>query len=303
MVFAGLVVLLLATATQLTSASPGSALSKAVIRFFSSGAGQEVSEQLTQAVAEEVSKRVANRLRREGGETAVSEASELTARYGPNIIRALDNSPVPAKVLKSLGELPAEEVSAAAARLVSGRRGQSLAQATEELGTEVLRAEVKHPGVGLEFVRAWPDGGGTLCRRLSPDEAITLGKYLDDLAEVPADQKRGLLEVVNANKDRFFVWLGKFVEANPGRTIGSATFLAAFLPNAERILGGDEIVYDAKGTPVVLRKLGLVEAPASKLADAAALGIFWLLCAVAVVVTLWLAQILLVRGWWNARRG
>src|SRR5690606_2956297 len=145
----------------------------------------------------------------------------------------------------------------------------------DKWGAEVLRAEVKHPGVGMEFIKTWPEGGGALCRRLNQGEALTLGKYLDDLSTLPPDQRKSLLEIIQADKDRFFTWLGKFIAANPGKTIGSATFLAVFLPNAERVLGGEEIAYDRHGSPIVLRKAGFVEAPALKIADSIARGIRW----------------------------
>ena len=300
-VFPSVCVLILALVSPLLNASPVSSLSKAVMKFFAKEVAEEGVDKVSKEVGEKVIQRVSAKILREGGESAVTEATELAAKHGPDVIRALDNTAAPAKLVRVLNELPAEEVPSAAARLASGSRGKQLAQATETLGVDVIRAETRHPGVGLELVKVWPDGGGVLCRRLNHEQALALGKHLDDLVEIPAGTRKRLFEVVQSDKDRFFAWLGKFIVNNPGKTIGSATFLAVFLPNAERILGGDEIVFDENGSPVVVRKPGLVEMPANKIAESVASGVFWLLGGVGIVVILWLARLLLFGTWWNAR--
>ncbi len=272
------------------------------MRFFSKEAAEEGSEKLVKEVGPELLQRVSAKLVRDGGESVVTEASELAAKHGPDVIRALDNAPAPTKIVQALGELPAEEVSAAAARLASGSRGQQLAKATDEFGAHVLQAEVRHPGVGMELVRVWQGNGAVLGRQLSREEALTLGKYLDDLRGVSPEQRAGLLQVIQSDKERFFSWLGRFIEEHPGKTIGSATFLAVFLPNSERILGGAEITFDEVGSPMVVRKPGLLEAPFNRFADSLAFGVLWLVGGIAAVVTLGLASKLILPAWQSNRR-
>ncbi len=298
----GVVLLILLLASPWLLASPTSTISKAVMRFFSKEVAEEVSEKLAKEVGPELLQRVSAKLVRDGGESVVTEALELAAKHGPDVVRALDNAPAPTKIVQALGELPAEEVSAAAARLASGRRGQQLAQATEEFGAQVLQAEMKHPGVGIELVRVWPDSGASLARQLSREEALALGKYLDDLQSVPPEQRADLLQVIQSDKERFFGWLGRFVQEHPGKTIGSTTFLAAFLPNSERILGGAQIIFDDSGRPIVVRRPGLIEAPLHRLTDSLAFGILWLVGGMAAVVTLWLAWKLLLPAWRSNRQ-
>ncbi len=74
------------------------------------------------------------------------------------------------------------------------------------------------------------------------------------------------------------------MEANPGKTIGSATFLAVFLPNAERILGGDEIIIDKAGEPHVVHKTGIAEGPLQRLTEPVQEGLTWLWRGIATVV-------------------
>lgn len=154
----------------------------------------------------------------------------------------------------------------------------------------------------MELVRVWPDSGTALARQLSREEALTLGKFLDDLQNVPQEQRAGLLQVIRRDKASFFGWLGTFIEEHPGKTIGSATFLVAFLPNSERILGGAQITFDERGSPIVVRKPGLLEAPFNRLADSLAFGLLWLVGGIAAVVTLWLARKLLLPAWRRNRR-
>ncbi|MFN3152489.1 hypothetical protein [Bremerella sp.] len=298
----GVILLVLLLASPWLLASPASSLSKAVMRFFSKEAAEEGSEKLVKEVGPELLQRVSAKLVRDGGESAVPRASELAAKHGPDVVRALDNVPNPAKIIQALEELPTEEVSTAAARLASGSRGQQLAKATEGFGAQVLQAEIKHPGVGMELVRVWPDSGAALARQLSQEEALTLGKYLDDLQSVPQEQRAGLLQVIQSDKERFLSWLGRFLEEHPGKTIGSATFLAVFLPNSGRILGGAQINFDDSGRPIVVRRPGLIEAPLNKLADSLAVGVLWLVGGMAAVVTLWLAWKLLLPAWRSNRQ-
>jgi len=272
------------------------------MRFFSKEAVEEGSEKLAKEVGPVLLQRVSVKLKRDGGESAVTAASELAAKHGPDVIRALDNAPAPTKIVQALEELPTEEVSVAATRLASGRRGKQLAGATEEFGVQVLQAEIKHPGVGMELVRVWPDRGAALGRQMSREEALTLGKYLEDLRGVSPEQRAGLLQVIQSDKERFFSWLGRFIEEHPGKTIGSATFLAVFLPNSERILGGTEITFDEVGSPMVVRKPGLLEAPLNRLADSLAFGVLWLVGGIAAVVTLLLALKFILPAWRSNRR-
>lgn len=239
------------------SATSASSLLKALSRYASTEAIGETAETLAKELGEETIERVTVKILKEGGEESLESLTILVAKHGPDAIRALDNSSLAMPVLRALEELPANQAARAAARLAAGSQGKELAAATARYGAAVLRAEILHPGIGGRFVRTLGTDGASLCSKLTADEAIAMGRYVDDIAQLAPSQRGRLLEIVNADKDRFFAWLGRFVEANPGKTIGSATLMAVFLPNSERILGGDEIVFDAEGNPIVISKTGL----------------------------------------------
>ncbi|PQO28932.1 hypothetical protein [Blastopirellula marina] len=283
-------------------ASPASALVNAIAKFVSKEAAETGAKSISKEVGSEVVERVSVRLVQEGGEKAVTEAAELASKHGPDVIRALDNAPGTTQILKSLDELPVDEVGEAAARLASGSRGKQLAKATDGFGVDALQAELKHPGAGLEYVTTWGKEGGTLCRSLTFDEAILLGKHLDDIAKLPPAQKHQLLELIESSPKEFFAWLGRFIEANPGKTIGSATLLAVVLPNSDRILGGDEVVFDSEGNPVVVSKKGLLSNPVDTLTESATDGVSWLFKGIAIVIVSALAIYAAIKLWYVWRR-
>lgn len=265
-------------------ASPATSLFSALARYASKEAVGESAEKITKEVGEEVVERVARGVLREGSEETLENVTKLVAKHGPDVIRALDNAPSMTPLLKALDDLPADQVPKAAARLAAGASGKELAEATIRHGSSALKAELAHPGVGGRIVAVFGDDGASLCGKLDTDEVIAFGRYVDDVASASPSQRNELLQVINDDKDRFFRWLADFAEKNPGKTIGSATFLAVFLPNAERILGGAEIIYDKDGNPKGVRKPGWGEGPDGAISGPVREGMSWLTRGLAVVV-------------------
>jgi hypothetical protein len=54
-------------------------------------------------------------------------------------------------------------------------------------------------------------------------------------------------------------FLGRFVENNPGKTLFTVATTTVILAEPDRILGGDEVVFDAEGNPIVVTKTGFVD--------------------------------------------
>ncbi len=254
---------LILVASPIVHASAGGMMIKAISRYLAKESGETVTEQaiktMTKQVGEELSERTAQKVVREGGEKSLKEVGELVAKNGPNVIRALDNAPNALPVLKLLDELPADEVARAAARLAAGTSGRELATLSTKMGTSVLKAEVKHPGVGASYARALGKDGADLSLKLTSEQAIEIGKHVNDIGKLPADQQKQLLELISGNADRFSSFVGRFVETNPGKVLFTAAGTTLVLTNAERILGGDEVVLDVDGNPTVVTKPGLVD--------------------------------------------
>ena len=283
-------------------ASPASMLGKALARYMSTKAASESAEKVTKELGEATVERVALRIVKDSGEEGLERVSQLVVKYGPDVIHAIDNTPAVSPLLKALDDVPADQVATAVARLAAGQQGKELAETTLRYGAKSLRAEIAHPGVGGRFVRALGDDGASLCSRLSTDEAIALGRHMDGIAALPASQRQSLLDLINKDKDRFFAWLAAFMEKNPGKTIGSVTFLAVFLPNSERILGGDEILLDKDGNAQIVRKPGLAGQVGETLVKPLTQGLSWLSRGVAIVVVAACAAYASIKLWGIWRR-
>ncbi len=239
-------------------ASVGTTIAKSITRFFGKEGAEEGAEYLAKSGTKELLERVAATASREGGEDAVNRVAKLAADHGPEALSALDNVPSVMPVLNALNELPAGDIKKSLVRLSAGKSGRELAEAVTIHGGAVLRSELKHPGVGLVLVRSLGDEGAELATRLTSDQAIAVARHADEFAALPSPQRQGVLALLYSDTQRMVGFLGRFVQANPGKTLFTAATTTVILAEPERILGGDEIVYDADGNPIVVSKSGLL---------------------------------------------
>jgi hypothetical protein len=239
-------------------ASVGSTIAKSITRFFGKEGAQEGAEYLAKGGTREMMERVATTASREGGDAAVDRVAKLAAEHGPEALTALDNAPTLMPLVKALEELPTGDVQKSLVRLAAGKSGRELAEATATYGGAALRSELKHPGVGLVLVRSLGDDGAELANRLTSDQAIAVARHADELAALPGAQRQGVLSLLYNDTARVVGFLGRFAEANPGKTLFTAATTTVILAEPERILGGDEIVYDANGNPIVVTKSGFL---------------------------------------------
>lgn len=232
-------------------------LGRAATKWFARKGVSESGEQLAKYGGRELVERVATTLVREGGEEALEKAVTLTAKYGPDVLRVIDDAPSPTTLLKALDDIPADSVGTAIARL--GADGLPLQTLVQQYGSRMLKAELSNPGVSVGLVRSLGDDGLRLATSLGGDNAIMVARYADDIAALPAGQKESVLKLLYDDTKRMVAFIGRFLEKNPGTTLfyGSAT--ALLLANSERLLGGGEMVIDKDGNPVIVSKPGLIE--------------------------------------------
>lgn len=244
-----------------TTATPtpaiSSSLAKAVMKFFGKEGAEEASEYLAKQGSKEMLERVSSAAAKQGGDEAVEQVAKMTGKYGPDAVAALDNAPSIMPVLRALDELPETQVKDALARLAAGTTGRELAETVAKHGGAALRSEVLHPGVGMLLVRSLGDDGAELAVQLSNKQAIEVARHADDIAKLPKTQRDGVLAMIRNDSDRMVKFIGKFVEENPKATLFSVAATTVILAQPERILGGDKIVYDADGNPVVVSQPGL----------------------------------------------
>jgi hypothetical protein len=234
-----------------------SSVARAVVRYFGKEGSQEASEYLANRGGRELVERVTSSAARQGGDEAVEQVAVMARKYGPEALAALDNSPSILPILRAVDELPESQARLALTRLSAGKAGRELAEATAKLGGIALRSELRHPGVGLVLARSLGDEGADLASRLTTDQAITIGRHADELARLAPAQRQGILAMLRNDTERMVAFVGRFVEANPGKSLFTAATTAIILAEPDRILGGDEIVFDAEGKPVVVHRAGL----------------------------------------------
>lgn len=232
---------------------------KAVAKYFGKEGSSQATEFMTKKGGKELVRKVTANVAADGGDEAVQQLAKLVSRHGPETLSALNGVASPRAVMSAIEQLPDDQVAAALARLASGGAGRELADATANLGVKVLTSELKHPGVGLVLVRSLSDDGVELASRLSTDQAITVARHADDIAKLPTSQREGVLAMLRNDTEAMVKFAGRFAKANPGMTLFTVATTGIILAEPDRILGGDEIVYDADGNPILMRKSGLVD--------------------------------------------
>lgn len=243
---------------MIAPASIGTSLVKAIARYFGKEGSQEAGEYFAKEGSQQMLQRVAQSAARQGGDEAVEGVARLARLHGPDALKAFDQSPSIVPLLNALDELPPSQVGPALSRLAAGSQGRELAQAVTRHGAAALRSELKHPGVGVVLVRGLGDDGAELASRLGPDQAVAVARHADEIGNLPPQQRAGVLSLLHQDTERMVGFLGRFVEANPGKSLFTVATTTVLLAESERILGGDEVVFDAEGNPIVVRKDGVL---------------------------------------------
>jgi hypothetical protein len=258
------VITILWPGASVCSAAGGATIVKAVTNYFGKESASEATEWVTKKGGQELTERLAAKATKEGGEATVDQVATLAGKYGPDAVRGLDNAPSIRPVLSAMGELPENQVGPALARLGAGEQGKVLAETVTKYGAGAMRAELKHPGVGVRFASSLGDDGIAIAEKLTTDQAIAIGRHVDDIAKLPPTERNALLSMISEQSDRFATFVGDFVKQNPGKTLFTASGTAVVLANKDAIFGGDEIVFDKDGNPIVVSKQGLVERAAAR---------------------------------------
>ena len=233
-------------------------IAKSLAKFLTKEGSEEAAEYMARKGSKELVDRVTASATREGGDAFLDQVAKQVGRHGPDALKAFDNSPQVGPLLRALDEIPEAQAKTAISKLAAGTTGRELADTIVKHGSKALTSELKHPGVGMTLVRALGDDGAELATKMTSDQAITLGKHVDDVAKLPAAQRQGLLTMFKQDTDRMVGFVGDFVKANPGKTLFTVAGTTVILAEPEAILGGDEIAFDAEGNPIVISKKGIV---------------------------------------------
>ena len=270
---------------------PVQELAETVSRTILRSGGRNAAEELAAMGGEAGVRRIVERALREGGEDTVTALVRLSRGHGVSVLHAADNAVNIPRLVRAVDELPETAVGPALRRLGAGAEGQALARVVERHGVAALRAEVAHPGIGGRLVSSLGGDSAPLVGRLSTDHAVGLARHADDIHRLPAARRDGVLRMLHQDAERMIAFMGRFLERNPGKVLFTGAATTIILANSERILGGDDLIFDAEGNPVLLPRQGTVE---RVLAPAVKTVLWFVLPLLSLGMAIWLA----VRIWY-----
>lgn len=265
---------------------PVQELAETISRTILKSGGRNAAEKLAAIGGEVGVRRIVERALREGGEDTVNTLVRLSREHGVSALHAADNAVNIPRLVMAVDELPRTAVGSALRRLGAGAEGQALARIVDRHGIAALRAEVAHPGIGGRLVSTLGTDSAPLVGRLSTDHAVGLARHADDIHRLPATQQDGVLRILRQDAERMAAFMGRFLERNPGIVLFTGAATTIILANSERILGGDDLVFDGEGNPVLLPRQGTVE---RILAPTVNTVLWFVLPLLSLGTTIWLA--------------
>lgn len=221
---------------------------------------REITQELAQFGGEAAIRRIADRAIMEGGEDALNTLVRSVRTHGADALHAADNAINIPRMLQAVDDLPQEMASQAIRRLGAGAEGRVLAETVERFGSQALRAEVRHPGIGGNLVRYLGGDGAIFASQATRQQAITLSRHAPDIAALPVAQREGLLRIMRNDYERFMSFVGDFVNKNPKASLFTVAATGVFLANSEKLLGDEgDIIIGADGEPQYVAKPGMIE--------------------------------------------
>jgi len=270
-----------------TSGSPIRKVAQELAEYIGKKFGREGVQELATLGGKEAVEELLERSTKEGGDALVSKVVSLTQRQGPIAIRVLRLSPK--AFADALDGMP-DDVARSALRATE-RDPLQMTKIVQNFGQRGLLTEVKHPGVGASLVSKLGDDGLAISERVTTDQAITLTRYADDIARLPAGDKATAVAALQKAPARIV----EFLERNPKFMITAAT-VGTLVAVSDKALAPTVITeYGPDGKPIRTTSRG----PADTVSQNAA----WPMATVVLIVAIPLAGAmllwLLVRVYWS----
>jgi hypothetical protein len=274
----------------------GEAVVRSLSGYFSRNGGRQLAEELAELGGDAAVGNLTRKVLAESGEQGIEQLATLAGKFGPDAVRALQQADNVAPVLKAISDLPEAMVGPALRRLAAASVPKELTEAISRYGAPALRAEVVHPGIGGKLVGSLGNDGILLAEKLSSEQLLQVARHADDIAKLPIAQRESVLQMIRSDTKAMVSFLGRFVEKNPGTTLFTAAGTGIILAESERILGGDEIVFDKDGNPILVSKPGTIGRSIDQVSDRLMTPILnWLLPIIAAAFSIFLA----IRLWFS----
>ena len=204
--------------------------------------GREGAEELAEKVGREGVEKILVRAAEEGGEEAAERVARVVGTYGTRAVRVLDRSP--AQLSRALDDLPANQVKQALYALE--RAPALLPDLAIKYGGKALTMELQHPGVGGKLLAKLGDDALVLNTQITTDQVGRVVHYADDIAAIPAMQRKALIEALTKTPERVL----KALETHP-KVLTALTSLGIVLPVGMKVADGTIEEQRADGTVIV----------------------------------------------------
>ncbi len=162
---------------------------------------------------------------REGGEALMKQVATQAEKHGLLALRALKGAP--ASVVRALDGVPAELTENSLRALV--REPAAMQKLASEFGSTALETAAKHPGLAVPIGSRLGAEGLDTARRLSLDQATALSRHADDLAKLPATERRQFLAMIKESPAKALAWM----ERHPRLLIAGSATTAVVLARKE----------------------------------------------------------------------
>jgi hypothetical protein len=214
--------------------------------------GKEAAKGLTRLGGRQAIEEMLEKAAKAGGDELVEIIARISKKYGVTAIKVIKHSP--ALYARALDKLPDNMVKRAL--WAAEREPEVVTGLLKKHGSDVLEIAARFPGVGVNIVAKLGDDGIRVAKKLTERQAILLARHADEIADLPAHQRRRLLDVICEFPQKY----ADFAEKYPKVTLGTGIGIYAFVTKMTDITMGqdDEVIIYPDGSKKIVNK-GLIE--------------------------------------------
>jgi|GEM_PF-1087072 len=174
--------------------------------------GKEATKGLARLGGRQAIEEMLEKAAKDGGEELVEIIARLSKNYGVTAIKVIKHSP--ALYARALDKLPGNMVKRAL--WAAEREPEVVAGLLKKHGSDVLEIAARFPGVGVNIVAKLGDDGIRVAKKLTERQAVLFARHADEIANLPAPQRRRLLDTIFEFPEKF----AEFVENHPKVAVG-----------------------------------------------------------------------------------
>jgi hypothetical protein len=241
--------------------------------------GKEGAKELAEFGGRQGVEEVLEKASKEGGEQLAKKVVQYGEHYGVSSLKVIDQAP--AAYVSALDSLPSNLVDDAVR--IAAREPARLTPLVRSYGGKMLTAEVRHPGVGVKFAEQLGEQGLDVCAKTTTDQAITIGRHLDEIAALPTAERQSVLSALTEAPGRLVAFLDK----HPLFTITAATAGTLIAVKDQAFAPDAEIEYDKDGKIVRQHQRSPGTVVAENVSKSLGTVILIVGCVVAAIVGLW----------------